>query len=102
MRLRAGAQQSVFSHQPLRLAHLEAGSIMEHLAIGGVGAQAPIPRQPALVAAHFDVGPGWVEGLITLDAPHFDASPSWIPVTAGQLSFRFCGVSVTDIFENRA
>jgi hypothetical protein len=49
---------------------------MEHLAIGGVGAQAPIPRQPALVAAHFDVGPGWVEGLITLDAPHFDASPS--------------------------
>ena len=45
MRLRAGAQQSVFSHQPLRLAHLVAGSIMEHLAIGGVGAQAPIPRQ---------------------------------------------------------
>ena len=49
MRLHAGAQQSVFSHQPLRLAHLVAGSIMAHLAIGGVGAQAPIPGQPALV-----------------------------------------------------
>ena len=75
---------------------------MEHLAIDGVGAQAPIPGQPALVAAQFDVGAGWLEGLITLDAPHFDASPGWIPVTAGQLSFRFCGVSVTDTFGNRA
>jgi hypothetical protein len=86
MRLRAGAQQSVFSHQPLRLAHLVAGSITEHLAIGSVGAQAPISGQPALVAAQFDVGVAWLEGLITLDAPHFDASPGWISVTQGQLS----------------
>jgi hypothetical protein len=39
-----------------------------------------MPGQPAPVAAQFEVGAGWLEGLIALDAPHFDASPGWTPV----------------------
>ena len=79
--LSAGTQQGIFGHQPLSLAHLVAGSITAHLAIGGVregaimlGARlairAPVAGLPALLAAQFDVGAGGLEGLITLDASH--------------------------------
>ena len=74
-------------HQSLRL------NITVHLAIGGVGTQAPMPGQPALVAAQFDVGAGWVEGLIALDAPHFDAS-SGGPQSPGSIfGYGFCRVN---------
>jgi hypothetical protein len=83
MRLHAGAQHGVFSHQPLRL------NLTAHLAIGGVEAQAPMPGQSALVAAQFDVGAGWLEGFITLDASHFDASSGWTPVTESIFRYGF-------------
>jgi len=90
--LSAGTQQGIFGHQPLSLAHLVAGSITVHLAIGGVreGAimlgieialgsrcpparlamQAPVAGLPAFVGTDLGIGPGGLEGSLALDASH--------------------------------